>query len=147
MWKIAVGFAVFAALALFVIVKGGDSLDMTGEKHGADAVACARTRCGTCGCGQRCQIGASGRHAGSGVDQAATACARASTVGGTHPANELASARMRREASGSLCSRAITWYTSHRSIHSAWADGASVSCCRMRLASGPTQSSSMARLR
>ncbi len=38
MWKIAVGFAVFAALALFVIVKGGDSLDMTGEKHGADAV-------------------------------------------------------------------------------------------------------------
>lgn len=38
MWKIAVGFAVFAALALFVIGKGGDSLDMSGEKHGADAV-------------------------------------------------------------------------------------------------------------
>ena len=38
MWKIAVGFAVFAALALFVIVKGGDSLDMGGEKHGSDAV-------------------------------------------------------------------------------------------------------------
>jgi hypothetical protein len=38
MWKIAVGFAVFAAIALFVISKGGDSLDMSGEKHGADAV-------------------------------------------------------------------------------------------------------------
>lgn len=38
MWKIAVGFAVFAAIALFVISKGGDSLDMGGEKHGADAV-------------------------------------------------------------------------------------------------------------
>ena len=38
MWKIAVGFIIFAGLALWVINKGGDSLDMTGEKHGADAV-------------------------------------------------------------------------------------------------------------
>jgi hypothetical protein len=38
MWKIAVGFVVFAGLAMFVIMKGGDSLDMAGEKHGADAV-------------------------------------------------------------------------------------------------------------
>lgn len=38
MWKLAVGFAIFAALAIFVISKGGDSLDMGGEKHGADAV-------------------------------------------------------------------------------------------------------------
>jgi hypothetical protein len=38
MWKIAVGFAIFAAIALYVIGKGGDSLDMGGEKHGADAV-------------------------------------------------------------------------------------------------------------
>jgi len=38
MWKIAVGFAVFAGLALFVISKGGDSVDMTGEKHGSEAV-------------------------------------------------------------------------------------------------------------
>jgi hypothetical protein len=38
MWKIAVGFAVFAGLALFVISKGGDNVDMGGEKHGADAV-------------------------------------------------------------------------------------------------------------
>jgi len=33
MWKIIVGFIVFAALAMFVIIKGGDSLDMSGEKH------------------------------------------------------------------------------------------------------------------
>jgi hypothetical protein len=38
MWKIAVGFAIFAGLALFVISKGGDSVDMTGEKHGSEAV-------------------------------------------------------------------------------------------------------------
>lgn len=38
MWKLAVGFAIFAALAIFVISKGGDSLDMSGEKHGGDAV-------------------------------------------------------------------------------------------------------------
>ena len=33
MWKIAVGFAVFAGLALFILSKGGD-IDMSGEKHG-----------------------------------------------------------------------------------------------------------------
>ncbi len=33
MWKIAVGFAIFAALALFILSKGGD-IDMGGEKHG-----------------------------------------------------------------------------------------------------------------
>ena len=38
MWKIAVGFVVFAGLSLFVIMKAGDKLDMGGEKHGADAV-------------------------------------------------------------------------------------------------------------
>ena len=38
MWKIAVGFALFAALGIYVISKGGDKLDMSGEKHGADAV-------------------------------------------------------------------------------------------------------------
>ncbi len=35
MWKIVAGFVVFAALAMFVIIKGGDSLDMSGEKHDA----------------------------------------------------------------------------------------------------------------
>jgi hypothetical protein len=38
MLKIFIGFVIFAALAIFVIMKGGDSLDMGGEKHGADAV-------------------------------------------------------------------------------------------------------------
>lgn len=38
MLKIFVGFIIFAALAIFVIMKGGDSVDMGGEKHGADAV-------------------------------------------------------------------------------------------------------------
>jgi hypothetical protein len=36
MWKIVVGFAVFAGLALFILSKGGD-IDMGGEKHGAEA--------------------------------------------------------------------------------------------------------------
>lgn len=38
MWKIVVGFILFAGLALYVISKGGDSLDMSGEKHGVEAV-------------------------------------------------------------------------------------------------------------
>ncbi|WP_343593508.1 hypothetical protein [Paracidovorax wautersii] len=38
MWKIVVGFVLFAALSLFVIMKAGDKVDMSGEKHGADAV-------------------------------------------------------------------------------------------------------------
>ena len=38
MWKIALGFIVFAAAALYIVNKGGDSIDMSGEKHGADAV-------------------------------------------------------------------------------------------------------------
>lgn len=35
MWKIAVGFIVFAGLAVFVLSKGGD-IDMSGEKHGIE---------------------------------------------------------------------------------------------------------------
>ena len=38
MLKIFIGFVVFAALAMFVIFKGGNSLDMGGEKHGDEAV-------------------------------------------------------------------------------------------------------------
>jgi len=34
MWKIIVGFLVFAGLAMFLLSKGGD-IDMGGEKHGA----------------------------------------------------------------------------------------------------------------
>jgi hypothetical protein len=37
MWKIAVGFALFAGLGLYVLSTGGD-IDMGGEKHGADAM-------------------------------------------------------------------------------------------------------------
>ena len=35
MWKIAVGFVVFAGLAMFILSKGGD-IDMSGEKHGIE---------------------------------------------------------------------------------------------------------------
>jgi len=37
MVKIFLGFLIFAALALFVILKGGNSLDMGGERLGDDA--------------------------------------------------------------------------------------------------------------
>ena len=39
MWKIVIGFLLFAALSLFVIMKAGDKVDMSGEKHGADAIS------------------------------------------------------------------------------------------------------------
>ncbi len=38
MLKIFIGFVIFAALAMFVIFKGGNSLDMGGEKHGEEAI-------------------------------------------------------------------------------------------------------------
>ncbi len=38
MWKLVVGFVVFAALALYVLSRGGD-IDMSGEKHGTEAAA------------------------------------------------------------------------------------------------------------
>lgn len=38
MWKIALGFAVFAAVALYFISVAGDKVDMSGEKHGTEAV-------------------------------------------------------------------------------------------------------------
>jgi hypothetical protein len=34
MWKIVVGFIIFAALAVYMLSKGGD-IDMSGEKHGS----------------------------------------------------------------------------------------------------------------
>lgn len=36
MWKIILGFLVFAGLALYLLNKGGD-IDLGGEKHGAVA--------------------------------------------------------------------------------------------------------------
>jgi hypothetical protein len=38
MWKIAIGFVIFAALALYMLSKGGD-IDIGGEKHGEPAQA------------------------------------------------------------------------------------------------------------
>lgn len=36
MWKLLVGFIVFAAIGLFVLKKAGGDVDMGGEKHGID---------------------------------------------------------------------------------------------------------------
>lgn len=36
MWKLILAFVLFAALALWVISKGGNQLDMGGEKHGTE---------------------------------------------------------------------------------------------------------------
>jgi len=33
MWKLLVGFAIFAALAIFILSKSGGNIDMGGEKH------------------------------------------------------------------------------------------------------------------
>lgn len=39
MWKIFAGFIVFAGIALFVIFKGGDKIDMQGEAAGHSSEA------------------------------------------------------------------------------------------------------------
>jgi hypothetical protein len=36
MWKLLVGFIVFAAVALFVLKKAGGGVDMGGEKHSVE---------------------------------------------------------------------------------------------------------------
>lgn len=36
MWKIVVGFVIFAAVSLFMIMKAGDKIDMGGEQHSGD---------------------------------------------------------------------------------------------------------------
>ncbi|MGJ7489967.1 hypothetical protein [Variovorax sp. ZT4R33] len=38
MWKIVVGFILFAAASLYFINMAGDKVDMSGEKHGGDVV-------------------------------------------------------------------------------------------------------------
>jgi hypothetical protein len=38
MWKLAVAFVVFAVIVVYVLSKSGGSVDMSGEKHGAEAV-------------------------------------------------------------------------------------------------------------
>lgn len=37
MWKIVVGFLAFAGLAMFILMKSGGDIDMTGEKHGVES--------------------------------------------------------------------------------------------------------------
>lgn len=37
MWKLLLGFVVFAVVAVFVLMKTGADVDMGGEKHGVDA--------------------------------------------------------------------------------------------------------------
>jgi len=37
MIKIFIGFIIFAALAMFILMKSGGDIDMGGEKHGIDA--------------------------------------------------------------------------------------------------------------
>ena len=36
MWKIVLGFILFAALAMFMLNKAGGNVDMSGEKHGIE---------------------------------------------------------------------------------------------------------------
>ncbi len=33
MWKLLVGFAIFAAIAIFVLTRSGGDIDLGGEKH------------------------------------------------------------------------------------------------------------------
>lgn len=37
MVKLALGFAVFAAVVIYVLSQSGGNIDMSGEKHGVDA--------------------------------------------------------------------------------------------------------------
>jgi hypothetical protein len=43
MWKIVVGFILFAAVALYLLSKGGD-IDMSGEKHGSSSFVMENVR-------------------------------------------------------------------------------------------------------
>lgn len=33
MWKLVIGFIIFAALALYILTKSGGNVDLGGEKH------------------------------------------------------------------------------------------------------------------
>ena len=37
MWKLAVGFLLFAALAMYILTKSGGDIDLGGERHGVEA--------------------------------------------------------------------------------------------------------------
>ena len=36
MWKLILGFVVFAAIAMYVLMKAGGDIDLGGEKHGTE---------------------------------------------------------------------------------------------------------------
>ncbi len=36
MWKIALGFIAFAAVVMYVLMKSGGDIDLSGEKHGIE---------------------------------------------------------------------------------------------------------------
>lgn len=38
MWKLLLAFVAFAVIAVWVLTQAGDKVDMSGEKHGAEAV-------------------------------------------------------------------------------------------------------------
>ena len=38
-WKVSIAFVLFSVLAIYVLMKGGSSLDMSGEKHGIEVHA------------------------------------------------------------------------------------------------------------
>jgi hypothetical protein len=42
MWKLIVGFVVFAALALFILTKSGADVDLGGEKHSVEVPDAAK---------------------------------------------------------------------------------------------------------
>ena len=74
MWKIVVGFLVFAGLAMYVISKGGDSLDMSGEKHGTETHAADHAASAASGAAPAASV-ASAAAAASGVASAAASAA------------------------------------------------------------------------
>ena len=41
MWKLIVGFLVFAGVAMYVLTRSGAEVDLVGEKHSVDAPASA----------------------------------------------------------------------------------------------------------
>lgn len=41
MWKIAVAFVAFAAIAVYVLTRAGGDVDMGGEKHSVEAAGSA----------------------------------------------------------------------------------------------------------
>ena len=43
MWKILIGFVIFAALALYILQKSGGNVDLGGEKHDVGAGAPAHS--------------------------------------------------------------------------------------------------------